>query len=864
MVSLVLVSHSRALAEALMNLVKQMASQDLRVAIAAGAGPDRQEFGTDASEIASVIQSIYSPDGVLVLMDLGSAVLSAEMAVELLPQEMQTHIACCAAPLVEGAIAAGVQAGLGSDLETVCWEAQRAMAPKVEHLDESQPGTRIEADARKLPIQGETRAMTLVLQNLHGLHARPAARFVQVAAAYQADIQVTNASSGKGPVSAKSLNALAMLGVSRGDRITITANGREAALALEALRRLVLDNFGAGAIQEIAQLAAPTAFQVTKPLSGEAIQGIPVSEGIVLGQAYHYQPVLLSIPEDHSEHPEEEWECLQLALENTRLAIQRRRIRLSAQLGEAQAAIFDAHVLILQDPLLLDKVRERIFIQGENAAYAWQASINEVAVAYRNLADPYQQARNVDVIDVGKQVLREIGLQTTSPAPSLRSGQGSRLRLEVTSDAQIEFTSPAILFAEELIPTEIAQLDLRRVLGLVTVRGGSTAHSAILARALGIPAVSGIDLSPLEVKDDTLVALDGFSGELWVEPAPKVQQQLAEKRLEWLERRARLLQSSHEPACTRDGRRVEVAANVGSLAAAQAAVDNGAEGIGVLRTEFLYLDRRTPPSEDEQLATLRVIGQVMGERPVIVRTLDVGGDKELPYLDRPPEANPYLGVRGLRLSLRNPGLFLTQLRAILRAGADSPVRVMFPMVAAQDEILQAGGLLEQVHQELEKEKIRHCWPVEMGIMVEVPSAALLSSTLAPLVDFFSVGTNDLSQYTLAAERGNPDLGIFADALHPAVLRLIQQVVEAAHQHGKWAGVCGEVAGDPLAVPVLIGLGVDELSMNPAEIPQVKAVLRQIDMASVRRVAEKALKCESAAVVRRLAREFKDEKLKEGN
>ena len=864
MVGLVLVSHSRALAEALVNLVKQMASPELRVAIAAGTGPDRQELGTDASEIAAAIQSVYSPDGVLVLMDLGSAVLSAEMAVKLLPQEMQGNIVCCAAPLVEGAIAASVQAGLGSDLETVCQEAQRALTPKVEHLGESQPGIGVEISSQKMQTKAETRAITLVLQNLHGLHARPAARFVQVAAAYQADIQVTNASSGKGPVSAKSLNALATLGASRGDRITITANGREAAPALDAVRRLILDNFGAEAIQEKAQLAAPTAYQVTKPLLGEAIQGIPVSEGIVLGRAYRYQPILLSIPEDHSEHPEQEWECLQRALEKTRLAIQRRRVRLSKRLGEAQAAIFDAHVLILQDPELLDKVRERIFIQGKNGAYAWQASINEVAEAYRALADPYQQGRSIDVIDVGNQVLKEISLQTSSFAPSLRSGQGSGLQFEMTSDAQIEFPEPAILFAEELTPTEIAQLDLRCVLGLVTVRGGPTAHSAILARALGIPAMTGIDLSLLEVKDGTLVAVDGFDGVLWVEPEQDVQQQLAKRRQEWLERRSRLLESSHEPACTRDGRWVEVAANVGSLAAAQAAVENGAEGIGVLRTEFLYLDRLTPPSEDEQLATLRAIGQVMGNRPVIVRTLDVGGDKELPYLDRIPEANPYLGVRGLRLSLQQPGIFLPQLRAVLRAGADFPVRVMFPMVAAQEEIVQARQLLEQAHQELVKEKLPHRWPVETGIMVEVPSAALLSEALAPLVDFFSIGTNDLTQYTLAAGRGNPELADYADALHPAVLRLIQQVVDAAHKHGKWVGVCGEVAGDQQAVPVLIGLSVDELSMNPAEIPQVKAALRQIDIVSARRVAEKALRCESTAAVRRLVQEFMDKKSREGN
>lgn len=852
MVGLVLVSHSRALAEALVVLVKQMASQDLRVAIAAGAGPDYQELGTEANEIAAVIQSVYSPDGVLVLMDLGSAVLSAEMAVELLPQEMRAHIACCAAPLVEGAIAAGVQASLGSDLQAVCLEAQRALSPKVEHLIGSQPQSGTKADAQQLLTQGKIQTTTLELQNLHGLHARPAARFVQVAAAFDADIRVKNESSGKGPVSAKSLNALATLGASRGDRITIMASGREATAALEALQRLIQDNFRPGTIQENAPLISPPVipFQATKSISGAAIPAIPVSVGIALGRVYHWKPVLPSIAERVSEHPDEEWKCLLLALENTRLAIQRRRMSLSPRLGEAEAAIFDAHKLILQDPELLDRVGERIFTQGQNAAYAWQVSINEVADAYRTLADPYQQARSLDVLDVGRQVLIQIAsLQTYTEVETAHD-------LSVMTDrALIELPEPVILFAEELTPMEIAQFDLRNVSGLVTVYGGATSHSAILTRALGIPALTGIDPGFYEIKDSILVGLDGFSGELWVEPVLEVQQQLAERRQEWLERRAMLLESSHEPARTCDGRRIEVAANVGSLAAAQAALDNGAEGIGVLRTEFLYLDRTTPPSEDEQMLTLRAIGRVMGERPMIVRTLDIGGDKELPYLNRLLEANPYLGVRGLRLSLRQPGLFLSQLRAILRAGADSPIKVMFPMVSTQEEVIQGKQLLGQVHEELEQEKLPHRWPVETGIMVEVPSAALISPTLAPLVDFFSIGTNDLTQYTLAAERGNPDLANYADALHPAVLNLIRQVVDAAHRSGKWVGVCGEVAGDGLAAPVLIGLGVDELSMNPAEIPQVKAILRQIDMASAKRVAEKALGCESAVAVRRLLQGF---------
>jgi len=294
-----------------------------------------------------------------------------------------------------------------------------------------------------------------------------------------------------------------------------------------------------------------------------------------------------------------------------------------------------------------------------------------------------------------------------------------------------------------------------------------------------------------------------------------------------------------------------VAANVGSLATARAAMLNGAQGIGVLRTEFLYLDRDTPPSEEEQMSVLQEISRILEKQPVIVRTLDVGGDKALRYVQMAQEANPYLGVRGLRLSLRMPGLFLTQLRAILRAGVDCPLQVMFPMVTSLEEVSQARALLEQAHHSLETEELDHRWPIETGIMIEVPAAALISSRLAPYIDFFSVGTNDLTQYTLAAERGNRDLADLADALHPAILRLIKLVTEAAHQHGKWVGVCGEVAGDPQAAPLLVGLGVDELSMNPSDIPEVKRAIREVDFEKAQEVAKEALACESAAQVRAL-------------
>jgi phosphoenolpyruvate-protein phosphotransferase/dihydroxyacetone kinase phosphotransfer subunit len=838
MVGIVLVSHSRALAEALRDLVQQVATSDVPLAIAAGVGPQREEFGTDAIEISEAIQSVYSEDGVLVLMDLGSAILSAEMALELLPDEMKPRIQFCAAPVVEGAIAAGVQAGLGMDLDAICREARQALKPKAEQLGQAEPIETPPETSLPPQIPGDFEEIQLTLRNLHGLHARPAARFVQTAAAFDADVHVRNLSSGKGPVSARSLNALATLGAVNGDEIVVSASGAQANQALQALKQLVQDNFGEPAAQAglTTQPESPSPGKTAETLPG-ALSGVAVSEGIALGPLYRYQAVPPPIPQTPASDPDAEWERLQRALSQTEQAIRQRRQQLRRSIGEDQAAIFDAHLLILQDPDLSEKVQADIRQNHRNAAAAWYTNIQTVAESYKSLPDAYLQQRAADVMDVGNQVLFALaGKAAAEP---------------------VKFPEPVILFAADLTPTETSQLDMGQVLGIVTAGGGPTSHSAILARALGIPALSGLDLKIRDVKPGTLLGLDGFHGRLWIEPSTDVHQELEQQREAWLEQRRKLLQKSHAPAILRDGTHVEVVANVGNVVDAQAAIKNGAEGIGLLRTEFLYLTRETPPSEEEQLNSLLQIGAILEGRPIIVRTLDVGGDKALPYINLPLEENPFLGVRAIRLCLSRPDLFMPQLRSILRAAADNQIRIMFPMVANCEEIGQAKAMMERAHNELNKENLAHRWPVETGIMVEIPAAALLSDALAKEVDFFSIGTNDLTQYTLAAERGNAALAGLNDALHPAVLRLIQQVTTASHERGKWTGICGELAGDPLAAPILVGLGVDELSMNPTSIPRIKDLLRRIDHQMVKPLVEVALHSTSATEVRSSARNFID-------
>jgi len=833
MVGLVLVSHSRALADALVGLLRQVTSADLPVAVAAGIGEDRSEFGTDAVEIMEAIQSVYSEAGVVVLMDLGSAVLSANMALELLPSEITQKIQICGAPLVEGAIAAAVQIGLNSDLDAICREANAALAPKREQLGQGSDESSAPLPVPDAAARGES--ITLTLTNLHGLHARPAAKFVQTAARFMANVTVSDLTNGKGPVSARSLNAIATLGAVEDHQIRISASGEEARLVLAALKVLIEDNFGemsaASALKE-----QPAKIHTTMPESG-ALKAVPISDGFALAPLYKHKTQRPPVPTHPAENVEAEWTRLQAALENTRREIAMLARRMKQSIGSNEGAIFDAHLLILQDPDLIQQARTGIDERHENAAFAWNAAITAAAESYRALDDPYLKQRAADVEDVGAQVLFAM--------------------LDKRVRAPIVFDEPVILYAADLTPTETSQLDMQMVLGIITAGGGPTSHSAILSRALGIPAVAGagtlLDRQPIGV----LTGINGSTGEIWLEPLPEVQAEIQARRAEWLAGREKLLRTSQQVGMTKDGRRVEVFANIGSLNDARGAVQNGAEGVGLLRTEFLFLTRESAPSEEEQTAVLREIFETMGDqRPVTARTLDVGGDKELPYIQMPEEPNPFLGVRALRLSLTRPDLFLTQLRAILRAANGFPCRIMFPMVADVEEIRKARAWVEKAHHELKEENKPHAWPVELGIMVEIPSAALLAPVLANEVDFFSIGTNDLTQYTLAAERGNPALYHLADGLHPAVLRLIGEVVEAAHKAGKWTGICGELGGDPEATPILIGLGVDELSLSPAGIPLIKSILRDLTMESANALAEQALRCQTSAEVRRLVRRFK--------
>jgi len=848
MVGIVLVSHSAKLGDGVRELVEQAAQGAVPLAVAAGIDDPDNPIGTDAMKVLEAIQSVYSDDGVVVLMDLGSALLSAEMALEFLPDDQRPHVYLCSAPFVEGAYAAVVQASTGAPVRSVVAEATGALAAKIEQLGGESAGERGSGGAGE---QGgeEAQEIVLTVRNRLGLHARPAARFVSTAGRFAAEVTILK--NGR-RANAKSINQVATLGVRQGDMITVSAGGPDAAAALAALQALADDNFGdrkegQGSRRAGGQGSRGETRQ-TDPLTTDllttdnrqlttALPGIPASPGVAIGPAALYRPRPPEVVARAIDDAAGEWRRLQAAVDVARDEIDALHRRAVAQVGADEAAIFEAHLLFLQDPLLIEATRDRIYGEKINAEAAWQRQTADMAATYRDMADDYMRARAADVEDVAQRVLR--GLMGVAP-PSL------------------DFATPAVLIAADLTPSDTARLDRERVLAVCTELGGATAHSAILARALGIPAVVGLGHAVWQVAEGQRVAVDGDAGALWPRPDEAQVTMLAARRAAWLDGQRRAKVAGQGAAVTPDGHRVEIAANVGSPNDVAPALEFGAEGVGLFRTEFLFMDRAAAPSEEEQFEAYRRAARAAGDRPLIIRTLDVGGDKPLPYLDLGDEANPFLGWRAIRFCLERPDVFLPQLRAILRASAaeDGPrhVKLMLPMIGAPVEVRAARAMLARAQDELRAAGVPFDEGMEVGIMIEVPSAVAVADQLAREVDFFSIGTNDLTQYVMAADRGNARVADLASALQPAVLRMVRDAATAAQAAGIWIGMCGELAGNSLAAPVLVGLGLDELSMSAPSIPAVKAAVRRFTLAEAQRIAAAALALDSAEAVARFLQE----------
>jgi phosphoenolpyruvate-protein phosphotransferase len=675
----------------------------------------------------------------------------------------------------------------------------------------------------------DTKSVTsdaIVIPNPTGLHARPAAVLANLAKGFQSNLKLQ---LGNRQANLRSVTSIMSLEVGKGATVRVVATGPDAKEAIDKIRPVLAQGSGdEGCVPAPApatMVFAPEAAAAPRRKSDDPnlLFGVSSSPGIAVGQVVRVRRSEIAVNETGS-GVDAERRALTSAIGTAKGQLSALRAQLHSKVDPAKAAIFAAHEELAEDPDLLEIVESAV-AKGKSAAFAWKKAVSTHADRLAALRNPLLAQRANDLRDVGLRVLTILtGTEPSAP----------------------DYPSNSILIAEDLVPSDTAALDRSRVMGFCTTRGGATSHVSILARSLGMPALAGVDPAALEVEDGTPVILDGSKGTLRLNPSPEEitrtqrMQELSE------ERRTEALAHAGEPAVTQDGSHIEVLANIGGLKDATQIAHLGGEGVGLLRSEFLFMERTTAPTEDEQFETYKSIALAIGsDRPLIIRTLDVGGDKPLSYLPMPKEDNPFLGERGLRVGLGRPEILRAQLRAILRASAFGKISVMFPMVSTLQELRDAKAILAEEASHL------GIAPIRAGIMVEVPAAAVMAVQFAREADFFSIGTNDLTQYTLAMDRGHPKLAPQVDGLSPAVLQLIAQTVHGAHSTGRKVGVCGGIASDPAGVAILVGLGVDELSISLPAIPGIKAQIRGMRMDACRQLAEKALAAESAAQVRAL-------------
>ncbi|WP_342508641.1 phosphoenolpyruvate--protein phosphotransferase [Sporosarcina sp. FSL K6-2383] len=558
------------------------------------------------------------------------------------------------------------------------------------------------------------------------------------------------------------------------------------------------------------------------------LKGIAASSGIAIAKAYCLVEPDLSFSKKKIEDSATEVARFQSALATSKSELEAIRDVAEKELGADDAAIFNAHVLVLTDPELIGPIEEKIKTDQVNAEFALKEMSDMFITMFEQMDNAYMQERAADIRDVTKRLLSHLlGVKIVNP---------SMISEEV------------VVIAEDLTPSDTAQLNRQFVKGFTTDIGGRTSHSAIMARSLEIPAVVGTQESTKLIQDGDLVIVDGLNGEIHINPSAEVvadyknkQQQFEQQKVEW----AKLV---NEKTITADGHQVELAANIGTPEDLVGVVNNGGEAVGLYRTEFLYMGKDQLPTEEEQFEAYKKVLQGMAGKPVVVRTLDIGGDKELSYLQLPEEMNPFLGFRAIRLCLEEQDIFRTQLRALLRASTFGNLKIMFPMIATLGEFRQAKAILEEEKQELLAAGTEIAEHIEVGIMVEIPSTAVQADVFAKEVDFFSIGTNDLIQYTFAADRMNERVSYLYQPYNPAILRLVKMVIDAAHKEGKWAGMCGEMAGDEIAVPLLIGLGLDEFSMSATSILPARAQIKKLKKSDMVELVNEALQMGTAEEV----------------
>ncbi|EJR8104883.1 phosphoenolpyruvate--protein phosphotransferase [Escherichia coli] len=790
MVAIVIVSHSLRLAQGIEELALQMSGGDVPLTIAAGIDDPQNPIGTDAIAIMSAIESVWSPDGVLVLMDMGSALLSTEMALELLSEEQRSAIYLLAAPVVEGAMSAVTSAAAGLSVTEIIAEVDLALCAKQQQLMPSSTAGEVIPAISPVNHCDEWQTFCWTIRNPHGIHARPAASILKVSAQYSANIIVIK---GDKRASTRSLNELAMLGVRCGDEIIFQAEGTDASDALKAIETLAKNHFGEAHLLASSEIPLTETPVVSAPVDG-AISGLSVQNGIAIGPVKWFTCERPEITQRTVDSPQEELSRIESAID---IVV----CELADKAAGPEGDIFAAHKMMLEDPEITRQLQQRL-AKGKQAEFAWLEVMQALAEQYCQAETLYLREREADIRDLTRQVLNQ---------------------LCGVSEQHFITTAPCILLANDLLPSQITSLNKAHILGICLHNGGTTSHTAILARAMGIPAIAKAAITPQNVRDNDTVILDGETGRLWLQPDEVTRLDLLQRAEAWRQQRDRQLADAMLPAVTQGGRNISVLANIGDLQDIDAALSHGAEGVGLLRTEFLFHESATLPDEEEQFRVYCSVARVFGDKPVTIRTLDIGGDKPLPSYPLPTEDNPFLGLRGIRLCLAHPQIFIPQLRALIRAGKEYPtLQIMLPMVSTLEEVRTVKTL---IHAQAKLLGLTAENLPALGIMIEVPAAVMIADKLASEVDFFSIGTNDLTQYIMAADRGNSTVAKLVDYCNDAVINAIAMVCQAGRNNEIPVSMCGEMAGDIQQTARLLTMGIDKLSASPSRLPALKAAIR---------------------------------------
>ncbi|MDR2105218.1 MAG: phosphoenolpyruvate--protein phosphotransferase [Deferribacteraceae bacterium] len=789
MVGLVLVSHSRRLAKSVAELAMSIADEaDMPIAYCGGIGEGGELLGTDAMDIQQAISRVYSKDGVLVLADIGSALLSSRLAIQLLGYN---NVKLSGAPLVEGALAAAVQVLAGCSLEQVANEAENALSPKSAEKEG--------AVEQQLLSSPDALIYRFKVGLQHGLHARPAANLARLLSKFSSTCLIRNATKGSRPVNAKSVNKITLSNITYADEAEISISGDDEKEAFEALIQLVKGSF--------------------KPIAADAPikkELRVITKGVVLGTIVQ-ETNLFNLPEMRKIHnPAAEIQRFERAVAAVSEVIKTSGAALRKEGIIEGADIFDAHLMILNDAELLSEIKSNIAKDMLCAEYTYIKKMTALAGEIRALPNRYIEERAADILDVASLVLSKLSGETEAP-PILKGD--------------------LILVAREAAPSLFGRWG-SRLKGILTESGGETAHASILARALGIAYISGYSIPAENLSGQTAIIDTDVPGVI-INPTQELIATYKDKIDRLKKQEDSAAAAGKAAAVTTDGVPITVMANVWDIFSARSAQKAEVDGIGLFRTEFLFFTRQKP-SEEEQIDAIEEILNFFPKKPITIRTVDIGGDKRLSWLYQPKEANPFLGIRGIRLCIREKELFRTHLRAVLQASFDRDVKLMIPMISVKSEIIYVKEVLESVHLELEAQGKAHLWPIRTGIMVETPAAALMADELAEVSDFFSIGTNDLIQYIMCAERGSTFDYNLTSPVQPAVLRGIKMIADAACRHGIELSVCGEMAGDADAALVLLGLGVNSLSMNAISIGRVKSAIRSNSISELKKAALAAM------------------------